>query len=63
MENRSDPCGSWCAWHSKEWYGRKNPESITESQCDRDPKDLHAGFCTNPQEGAQGMNTMIDLSD
>ena len=27
-------------------------DSIRESYCDRDPKDLHAGICTNPQEGA-----------
>ena len=29
----------------------------------RDPKDLHAGICTNPQNSAWGMNRMIDLSD
>ena len=21
-ENRSDPCGCWCAWYSEEGYGR-----------------------------------------
>ena len=30
-ENPSDPCGCWCAWHSKEGYGRKHKESIRES--------------------------------
>ena len=30
-ENRSDPCGCWCALHGKEGYGRKNKESIRES--------------------------------
>ena len=30
-ENRSDPCGCWCAWHDKEGYGRKHKESIRES--------------------------------
>ena len=29
----------------------------------RDPKDLHAGICTNPQNSAWGINRMIDLSD
>ena len=24
----SDPCSCWCAWHSKEGYGRKHRESI-----------------------------------
>ena len=32
--------------------GRKHPESIKESYCDRDSKDLHAGICANPQKGA-----------
>ena len=62
-ENRGDPCGCWCAWYSKEGYGRKHQESIRESYYDRDSKDLHAGICTNPQKGAQCMNRMIDLSD
>ena len=31
---------------------RKHQESIRKSYCDRDPKDLHAAICTNPQEGA-----------
>ena len=30
----------------------EHQESIRESYCDRDPKDQHAGICTNPQEGA-----------
>ena len=47
-ENRSDPCGCWCAWYSEEGYGRKHQESIRESYYDRDSKDLHAGICTNP---------------
>ena len=29
---------------------RKHQESIRKSYCDRDPKDLHAAICTNPQE-------------
>ena len=41
----------------------ENIKSIRENYCDRDPKDLHAGICANPQEGAQCMNRMIDLSD
>ena len=36
----------------------KRQESITESYCDRDPKDQHAGICTNPQEGAKYMIRM-----
>ena len=51
-ENRSDPCGCWCAWYSKEGDGRKHQERIRESYCDRDSKDLHAGICANPQKGA-----------
>ena len=47
-----DPCGYWCAWYSKEGDGRKHQESVRESYCDRDSKDLHAGICTNPQKGA-----------
>ena len=31
---------------------RKHQESIRKSYCDRDPKDLHAAICTNPQEDA-----------
>ena len=62
-ENRSYPCGCWCAWYSKEEDGRKHQESIVESYCDRDSKDLLAGVCTNPQEGAYCMNRMTDLSD
>ena len=38
--------------NSKEGDGRKHQESIRESDCDRDSKDLHAGICANPQEGA-----------
>ena len=30
---------------------RKHQESIRASYCDRDPKDLCAGICMNPQEG------------
>ena len=62
-ENRSYPCGCCCAWYSKEEDGRKHQESIVESYCDRDSKDLLAGVCTNPQEGAYCMNRMTDLSD
>ena len=62
-ENRSDPCGCWCAWYSEEGYGRKRQESIRENYYNRDSKDLHAGICTNPQKGAWCMNRMIDLSD
>ena len=53
-ENLSDPCGNycWCTWYSKEGDDRKHQESIRDSYCDRDPEDLHAGICTNPQEGA-----------
>ena len=29
----------------------KHQESIRESYCDSDPKDLHAWICTNPQKG------------
>ena len=47
-ENRSDPCGCWCAWYSEEGYGRKHQESFRESYYDRDSKDLNAGICTNP---------------
>ena len=47
-ENRSDPCGCWCAWYSEEGYGRKHQESIRESYYDGDSKDLHTGICTNP---------------
>ena len=44
-------------WHmktrySKEGDGRKHQESIRDSYCDRDSKDLHAGICANPQKGA-----------
>ena len=53
-ENRSDPCGCWCAFYSKEGDGRKLQESIIERYCDRDPKDLHAEICTNPREGGLG---------
>ena len=34
---------------SKQGDDRKHQESIRESYCDRDPKDLHAGICANPQ--------------
>ena len=30
-ENRSDPCGCWCTWYSKEGDGRIHQESIRES--------------------------------
>ena len=53
-ENRSDPCGCWCVCYSKEGDGRKLQESIRESYCDRDPKELHAEICTNPREGGLG---------
>ena len=52
-ENRSVPCGFWCTWYSKGGDGGKRQESIRESYCDRDQKDLLAGICTNPQEGAK----------
>ena len=26
-ENRTDPCGCWCVWYSKEGDGRKHQES------------------------------------
>ena len=48
----SNPCGCWCTWYSKEGDGRKHQESIRESHCDRDSKDLHAGICANPRKGA-----------
>ena len=51
-ENHSDPCSCWCAWYSKERHGRKHQESIRESYCDRDSKDLHAGICANTQKAA-----------
>ena len=51
-ENHSDPCSCWCAWYSKEGDGIKHQESIRESYCDRDSKDLHAGICANPQKDA-----------
>ena len=51
------------AWYSKEEDGRKHQESIRESYYDKDAKDLLAGVCTNPQEGAYCMNRMTDLSD
>ena len=41
----------------------KIKKKIRESYCDRDSKDLLAGVCTNPQEGAYCMNRMTDLSD
>ena len=62
-ENRNDLCGRRCTWYSKEGDDKKHQESIRESYCDRDSKDLHAGICANPQKGAQCMNRMIDLSD
>ena len=36
----------------KTWMveNRKHQESIRESYCDRDPKDLCAGICTNPKK-------------
>ena len=30
---------------------RKHLEIIKESYCDRNPQDLCAGICTNPQKG------------
>ena len=32
----------------------ENIKRVSEraNECDRDPKDEHAGICTNPQEGA-----------
>ena len=50
-ENRSDPCGRWCAWYSKEGMVETSRKYQRESYCDRDPKDLHAAICANPQEG------------
>ena len=50
-ENRSDPCGWWWSCYSKEGLV-ENIEKESKIYCDRDPKDLHAGICTNPQEGA-----------
>ena len=47
----------------KEGDGRKHQESIRESYCDRDSKDLHTGICANPQKGAWCVNRMIDLCD
>ena len=41
-----------CKVHSKDGDGRKHQQSIRESYCDRDSKDLHAGICMNPQKGA-----------
>ena len=29
----------------------ENIEKLSKIYCDKDPKDLHAGICTNPQEG------------
>ena len=52
QENRSDPCGCWCAWYSEEGYGGKHQESITSSYSDRDLKDLLAGICAKPQKSA-----------
>ena len=37
----------------KEGDRGKHQESIRESYRDKDPKDLLAGICTNPQEGAK----------
>ena len=51
-KNRNDPCGRRCTWYSKEGDDKKHQESIRESYCDRDSKDLHAGICANPQKGA-----------
>ena len=48
------PCGCWCAWYSEEGVGRKHQKIIRELLWQRS-KDLHAGVCTNPQEGAQCM--------
>ena len=36
----------------KKGDGRKHQESIRDSHCDRDSKDLYAGICANPQKGA-----------
>ena len=35
----------------KKWMV-ENIKKVSEGYCDRDPKDLHAGICTNLQEGA-----------
>ena len=32
----------------------ENIEKLSKIYCAKDPKDLHAGICTNPQEGYQG---------
>ena len=29
----------------------ENIKKVSKIYCDRDPKDLHAGICTNPQKG------------
>ena len=29
----------------------ENIEKLSKIYCDKDPKDLHVGICTNPQEG------------
>ena len=42
---------------------QEDQEDIRESYNDRDPKDWHAGICTNPQEGALCLNRMNDLCD
>ena len=52
-ENRSHPCGFWCAWYSEKGCGRKHEESIRESYYDRDSNDMHARICPNPQKGDQ----------
>ena len=56
-ENSSDP------WYSKEGDGRKNQESIRESYCDRNSKDMHSGICANPPKGNYCLNRTIYLSD
>ena len=43
----------------KERDGRKHQESISESYCDRDSKDLHTEVCANPQKGAWCMNRKL----
>ena len=41
----------------------ENIKKVSDSYCDRDPEDLHAGICTNPQEGSWSMNRITDLSN
>ena len=43
--------GALCTVKTRMVENRKHLEIIKESYCDRDPKDLCAGICTNPQKG------------